>query len=83
MKNTWTPSKMTTNPPTTDFKKGTPVRLPASCSAFAAVIECARVFFMVSFLNHGLFRADMVAEDDWDVDAKGAGVVMMVLKVRM
>jgi hypothetical protein len=71
---------MTTNPPTTDFKKGTPVRSLASCSAFAAVIECARVLFVVSFLNHGRLRADTVAGDDWDVDAKGAGVVMMVVE---
>jgi hypothetical protein len=55
---------MTTNPPMTDFKKGTPVRSLASCSAFAAVIECARVLFAVSFLNHGRFRADTVAGDD-------------------
>jgi hypothetical protein len=56
------------------------VRSLASCSAFAAVIECASVLFAVSFLNHGRFKADTVAEDDCDVDAKDPGVVMMVVE---
>jgi hypothetical protein len=55
---------MTTNPPATDFKKGTPVRSLASWSAFATVIECAKTLFFVSFLNHGRFKADRDAGDD-------------------
>jgi hypothetical protein len=69
---------MTTNPPTIDFRKGTPVRSPASWSAFAAVIECAKALLFLYFLNHGLLRADMVAGDDWEANAGRAGVVMVV-----
>ena len=71
---------MITNPPTTDFKKGTPVRSLASWSAFAAVIECAKVLFFVSLLNHRCLKEDKAEVDEREVDAGGAGVVMMVVE---
>jgi hypothetical protein len=73
---------MTTNPPTTDFKKGTPVRSLAPWSAFAAVIECVRALFFVSFLNQGRFKGDGVGFLDFEVDAGEAGVNMMVVESR-
>jgi hypothetical protein len=73
---------MTTNPPTTDFRKGTPVRSLVSWSALAAVIECTRALFFVSFLNHGRLKGDNVEVEDRELDAGGTGAAMMVVESR-
>jgi hypothetical protein len=45
------------------------------------VIEWAKALFFVSFLNHSRLT-DIVAGGDLEVDAGGAGVVMMVVGSR-
>jgi hypothetical protein len=43
------------------------------------MIECTNALFFVAFLNHGRLEADMIVEDDLEVDTGSAGVVMMVV----